>query len=101
MSMVKEISLVPNDGGLSETISVSTTSAQSTVLSTEGDMYVNVYSTHQCFMRMGLDPIALGDGTDQLIPADKLLRVGPIPANYKLAFVMHSGSSTVYLTKEA
>lgn len=101
MSQTFETSLVPNEGGKSETVSVSTTSAQSSAFYTNAAGYVNIFATHDCFMRMGTNPTAVSTGADQFIPANSLFRVGPIPAGHKLAFVVSSGNSTVYITKES
>lgn len=95
-----EISLVPNVGGLSESVAVSAVSAQSSVFSTTGLEFVNLYSTIDVFMRMGTNPTALATGVDQYVPGGNLVRVGPIPPNYRLAFIA-AGAGTVYITKES
>lgn len=59
-----EISLVPNEGGDSEIVAISTVSAQSSTLFSSYAGYVNILSTVDCFMRTGLNPTALADGTD-------------------------------------
>ena len=88
-------------GGLSQAVSVSTTSAQSAVVASQTDpVYYNVWATVECFCRMGTNPIALSNGTDQFIPAELLFRVGPIPYGYRLAFKTATGTGTVYLTPE-
>lgn len=96
-----EISIVPNTGGRSETVAISTTSAQSSALFTDVAGYVNIFSTIDCFMRMGTNPTALNTGVDQFIPGNNLLRVGPIPPNYVLAFITAAGTGTVYITEES
>lgn len=96
-----EISLVPNEGGKSEIVAVTATSAQSSVLYTDRSGYINLISTIDCFMRMGTNPTALNTGVDQFVPAGNLLRVGPIPPNYRLAFITASGAGTVYITEES
>ena len=101
MSQVIEVSFVPNEGGRSQAVSVSTTSAQSSVLYTNQAGYVNILSTVDCFIRMGTNPTALATGVDQFIPANNLFRTGPIPAEYKIAAVTGSGTGTVYITKES
>lgn len=95
-----EISLVPNVGASSESVAISTTSAQSSALFSSAAGYVNIFSNVDCFMRMGTNPTALNTGVDQFIPGGNLLRVGPIPTSYKLAFITPSGTGTVYITKE-
>lgn len=96
-----QISLVPNEGNKSEVIAISTTSAQSTALYGNSNGYVNLFSDVDCFMRMGLNPTALNTGVDQFIPGGNLLRVGPIPEDFKLAFITATGTGTVYITKES
>lgn len=73
MSSVQEIGLVPNTGALSEVVAASTTSAQSTVLYTDRDGYVNVYCSADYFMRMGTNPTALATGVDQFVPGGNLV----------------------------
>lgn len=101
MAMDLEISLVPNEGGDSELIAISTVSAQSSILFPGYAGYVNILSTVDCFMRSGTNPTALADGTDQFIPGNNLLRVGPVPEDFRLAFITASGSGSVYITKES
>lgn len=98
-----EISLVPNTGGRSEIVAISATSAQSSVLypAPQSPGYINLITTIDCFMRMGTNPVALNTGVDQFIPAGNLLRVGPIPADFRLAFITASGAGTVYITEES
>lgn len=94
--IVKQQMLVANTGGNSQLISVSTTSAQSAAI-TEGT--VNIYSTVDVFVRQGVSPVALSDGTDQFVPAGLLIRISGIVSGSKLAFKSAS-SGTVYLTRE-
>lgn len=101
MGPVLEVSLVPNEGGRSEQVAISTTSAQSTVLYTVAPGYVNLITTIDCFMRMGANPVALSTGVDQFVPAGNLMRIGPVPANFRLAFVTASGAGIVYITDES
>ena len=96
-----EITLVPNEGAKSEIVVTSTTSAQSSALYTSQAGYVNVLSTVDCFMRMGENPTALNTGADQFIPGGNLVRVGPIPPNFKLAFINATGAGQAYITKES
>ena len=96
-----EISFVPNEGGRSELVAVTTSSAQSAVLCSNTDGYVNLISTIDCFVRMGVNPTALSTGVDQFMPAGNLLRVGPVPEGFKLAFIAASGAGTVYITRES
>lgn len=96
-----EISFTPNEGGRSESLAISSTSAQSSVLYTASAGYVNLISTADCFMRMGVSPTAVSSGADQFVPAGNLMRVGPVPATFRLAFITPSGAGTVYITKES
>lgn len=98
MSLNLELSLVPNEGGLTQQLAIGVDVAQTTVLYTDKAGYVNIYSTAECFMRMGTNPLTVR-ATDQYIPAGNLLRVGPIPPNYKLCFDSAT-AGTVYVTKE-
>lgn len=96
-----EVSIVPNTGAQSEVLAtVAATSVQSSVLYTNKAGYVNVYSELDCFMRMGENPTTVNTGVDQFIPAGNLLRVGPIPPNFKLAFIA-AAVGNVYITKES
>ena len=101
MSNSFETSLVPNTGGVSETVAISTVSAQSSALYPSYAGYVNIFSTVDCFMRMGTSPTALSTGVDQFIPGNNLLRIGPIAKDFKLAFITASGTGSVYITKES
>jgi hypothetical protein len=96
-----EVSFVPNEGNHSQLVAVTTTSAQSTVLYTVAPGYVNIISTIDCFVRMGVNPVALNTGVDQFMPAGNMMRVGPVPARFRLAFIAASGAGTVYITKES
>lgn len=93
-----DISLVPSIGATGLSVSVSTTSAQSAVISTTVDGYLTLWSDVAVFMRQGTNPTALT--TDQYIPASQFLRIGPVAAGNKLAFITASGTGTVYLNKE-
>jgi len=107
-----EVSFVPNAGGLSQKIATSTVSAQTTAFGTATSTsnnqlaspvdgtYVNVYSDSLAFMRQGLNPIAVNTGVDQIVPANQLFRVGPIPPGFKLAFILPAATGNVYVTPE-
>lgn len=102
--MITQDSLRANEGGLSQTVAVSTTSAQSAAIGAANDgsgpRSVLFYSDVAVFFRQGSNPTALSNGTDTLLPASVLLRVtGIIPGN-KLAFKTSSGTGTVYLTPD-
>lgn len=97
MGLQQEVSLLIGEGGTSQPVSISTTSAQSTVIT--GDNAV-IYSSVECFIRSGSNPTALSDGTDQFIPASMFLRVR-FAAGSKLAFKTATGTGTVYITPGA
>jgi hypothetical protein len=82
-------------GGQSEKIAISGTSAQSSAITTDK---INIYADVDCFVRQGANPVALADGTDQIIPAGVMLRGYEITSGNKLAFIAASTSGNVYLT---
>lgn len=97
---VLEISLVPNTGGLSEKLTLPGGSeVDSSVINSGATAYVNFYCTVDCFIRMGLAPTAVADA-DQFIPAANLVRLGPIPEDFKLS-VYTAAAGTAYITKES
>lgn len=94
---VQEISIVVDDGGRSQAISISSTSAQSAVINTNS---VLVTPTVDVFVRQGANPTALSDGTDILLLASTSYRLAVTPGK-KLAFKTSSATGTVYLTQGA
>ena len=102
MSATIVIGLVPNEGGKSEQVAASTVSAQSTVLypTPQSAGYVNVYCASDYFFKAGVNPTALATGVDQFVPGGNLLRVGPIAPGFRLAFILLTGTATVYITEE-
>lgn len=87
-------------GGTSIKLAVSTTSVQSpafTGLSGLPDNY-SIIPDVNCFVRMGTNPTAVSDGTDQLLFAGTHYRITPCPAGSKFAFITSSGTGNVYLT---
>lgn len=82
-------------GGQSQSVSISSTSAQSAAI-TAG--FATVYSTVDCFFRQGSNPTALSNGTDDFIPAGNKLRISGITSGNKLAFITSGSSGTVYVT---
>ena len=85
------------NGGTSAAVSISATSAQSAVIATNR---VVLYSTVACWIRQGADPTALGNGTDQFIPAETMMRLTDITPGNKLALIA-GGAGTVYITPGA
>lgn len=86
-------------GGQSAKVSISSASAQSAAL-TGGESYLVTPDT-TCFMRMGTNPTAVSDGTDQILLANNTYRIQPIVSGYKLAFITTAASGLVYLTPAA
>lgn len=94
---VQEISIVVDDGGRSQALSISSTSAQSAVINTNS---VLVTPTVDVFVRQGTNPTAVSDGTDILLLASTSYRLAVMPGK-KLAFKTASATGTVYLTQGA
>jgi hypothetical protein len=84
-------------GGQSSKVAVSSTSAQSVALTCANCL---VTPDVDVFVRMGTNPTAVADGTDQILLAGNTYRIQPIIPGYKLAFVS-TGSGNVYLTPDA
>jgi hypothetical protein len=101
MTYPRENYLPAFTGGQSQKVAVSSTSAQSTVFSPSLPTYVNVMTDVECFYRSGANPTAVSDGTDQILPAGPLYRIGPVPAGHKLAFKTVADSGSVYITPES
>lgn len=91
-----EYSLKALDGGTSQALAVSTTSAPSAAISA-GDSVV-VTPTVDVFFRKGSAPVAVSDGTDQFLLANSMYRLAGISGGEKLAFKTASGTGTVYIT---
>ena len=98
MSLQKELSFHANAGGLSQSVSISSTSAATVGLVADN---VVIYSTVDCFMRAGASPTALATGVDQFVPAATMLRVTIPTAGWQLAFKTSSASGTVYVNPGA
>lgn len=93
-----ESSVLALTGGQSQLIALSTASAPSNVINGASAV---VYSDVLCFFRQGGAPIAVSNGTDQVIPAGVWTRItGIIPGN-KLAFIVATGTGNLYLTPGA
>lgn len=95
---VLQESVVALNGGESQTVAVSSTSAQSTALKAKRAV---LYSTVDVFFRQGSNPTALATGVDQFLPANTLLRVCDIADGNKLAFKTSGASGTVYISPAA
>ena len=84
-------------GGQSQKVATSVTSAQSGVLNCS---QVTLISDANVFVRQGVNPTAVSDGTDQMLLANIMHRILPITAGNKLAFILATGTGNVYLTPE-
>lgn len=93
---MQEVTITLDDGGKSQALSISSTSAQSAAI-TSG--FCRIYATVDCFARQGSNPTAVSDGTDTFIPGGVWLRVNCARGN-KLAFKTTAASGTVYITSE-
>lgn len=82
-------------GGQSAAISISSTSAQSSAITTG---FVTVTPTVDCFFRQGANPTSLSNGTDDFLLANNKYRISGVPNGNKLAFVTTGAAGTVYIT---
>jgi hypothetical protein len=94
--MPYEHSIMVQEGNKCQSVSISSTSAQSSTID-KGQAVI--YATTDCFMRQGSNPTALSTGVDQFIPGSTLLRITMKPMS-KLAFVTTSATGTVYIQPE-
>lgn len=85
-------------GGQSIKVAMSIASAQTPVLTAES---YNITPDTTCFVRTGANPVAVADGTDQIMIANQTYRVIPILPGNKIAFILGSGTGNVYLTPNA
>jgi hypothetical protein len=101
MAHYRELSFVASLGGNSQKLALSTSSAQSATLGagSTGTMTVLFTTDVDCFYRQGSNPVAVSDGTDQLIVSECTYRVQVLCGN-KLAFVTASGTGNAYITPE-
>ena len=100
--VVFEHSLNILTGGQSSKVAISTTSAPSAAFGVATDavpaQYVLVTPDINCFVRQGPGtPVAVADGTDQILLANNTYRVYVNSGN-KLAFILAAGTGNVYLT---
>lgn len=85
-------------GGQSAKIAISTTSAQSAVLTSTSYL---VSPDVDCFARLGSNPTAVADGTDQILLAGNTYRIVPTLVGNKFAFIALTGTGNVYITPDA
>lgn len=96
---VREISCRLVVPGTSQTVSISAVSAQSAAIKGTPSFLV-VYTSTGCFVRYGVNPTALADGTDQYLVGGNQYRIewNPEWENYKIAFITTAAAGTVYIT---
>ena len=94
---VIEISLTAQEGGLSSKIALSNLSVQYTVPPKCNSLMVTL--DVDCFIRMGTNPTALADGTDQFLLGGNTFRITVSPGT-KVAFISNGGSGYGYITPE-
>lgn len=90
----QDLSVVVDDGGRSQAVSISDTSAQSTAINAEVAL---VTLTTPAFVRQGSNPTATADGTDIYLLADTAYRLNLKRGN-NLAFKTSGGTGTAYIT---
>lgn len=93
-----EYSMAALTGGLSAKLAVSGTSAASPVI---GGSYVVVTPDTNVFFRRGSTPVALADGTDQILLANQSYRLYGLNTQDKLAFITSGATGNVYLSPGA
>jgi hypothetical protein len=85
-------------GGQSQKVALTTASAQSAALT--GYQYILTPDVN-CFVRLGVNPTAVSDGTDQILLANQTYRIFPIVPGQKFAFILATGTGNVYITPDA
>ena len=90
----QDLSVVVDDGGRSQAVSISGTSAQSTAINAEVAL---VTLTTPAFVRQDSNPTATADGTDIYLLADVTYRLNLKRGN-KLAFKTSGSTGTAYIT---
>jgi hypothetical protein len=93
----QDLSIVVDEGGRSQALAISGTSAQSAVINCD---YVLVTLTAAAFVRQGSNPTATADGTDTYLLADVTYRLNVKKGN-KLAFRTGGATGTAYITEGA
>jgi hypothetical protein len=91
-------SFTANAGGTSQKLAIGPASAQTAVAPPNCTAFIVTPDT-TCFFRMGLNPVALADGTDQILLANQQYRIGIAPG-YKLAFITTASAGNIYNTPE-
>ena len=94
---IQETSVVVDDGGRSQSVAISGTSAQSVVINAN---YVLITLTTAAFVRQGADPTALADGTDTYLAGGATYRLC-VPKGAKLALITAGPTGTAYITPGA
>jgi len=86
-------------GGQSSSVAMSTVSAQSATFTFPNapQGYVLVTPSADCFVRQGVNPTALSNGTDQILLAANTYRMF-VESGNNIAFIMAAGSGTAYIT---
>lgn len=92
------LSFTANGGGTSAKLAISGASAQSAAVALNATALIVTPDT-TCFFRMGANPTALADGTDQILVANQQYRIGVTPG-LKLAFITSGSAGNVYITTE-
>lgn len=90
----QDLSIVVDEGGRSQALAISSTSAQSAVINAD---YVLVTLTAAGFVRQGSNPTATSDGTDIYLLADVTYRLNVKKGN-KLALRTSGLTGTAYIT---
>lgn len=93
----QDLSIIVDEGGRSQALAISSTSAQSAVLNAA---YVLVTLTTGGFVRQGVNPTATNDGTDVYLISDVTYRLN-IQRGNKLAFRTAGLTGTAYITPGA
>lgn len=92
-----ETSVGVDDGGNSQALSISSTSAQSNTINAETAL---VTLTVAAFVRKGTNPVAVATGADTYLMADVTYRLQVKPGT-KLAFITLGSAGTAYITPGA
>jgi hypothetical protein len=101
MSMFKEVSIVPNQGGSSERIVLAAATPNNSTLTIENGYYL-VTVDSLTFIRVGpaVGTVTAAVNVDQVLLANNSYRVGPMSAGQKFGFISTAGGN-VYLTPQA
>jgi hypothetical protein len=93
----REVSIVVDDGGRSQALSISGTSAQSAAINSS---YALVTLSTPGFVRQGSNPSATNDGTDIYLLANVTYRLNVAQGN-KIALRTSGAAGTAYITPGA